>query len=71
MHAGSFFCDFVGELLFFVPEKFIFWRELFPTSKSEKKKRVWNTNFPASVTTLTDVFPTQQGKAYNFGFEAY
>jgi hypothetical protein len=26
------------------------------------------TTFPASATTLTDVFPTQQGKAYNFGF---
>jgi hypothetical protein len=26
------------------------------------------TYFQASVTTLTDVFPAQQGKAYNFGF---
>jgi hypothetical protein len=28
---------------------------------------VWKTNFQASLTSLTDVFPTQQGTVYNFG----
>ncbi len=36
-----------------------------------EKQGVWNTNLQASLTTLTDVFPTQQVKGYNFGFEVY
>ena len=35
------------------------------------QKGVWKTNFHVSLTSLTDVFPTQQGKGYNFGFEVY
>jgi hypothetical protein len=31
---------------------------------------VWKSNFQASLTDFDSVFPTKQGKAYNFGFEA-
>jgi hypothetical protein len=47
------------------------WENLFLKNvKARFRKGVQKTYFyfQASVTTLTDVFPTQQGKAYNFGF---
>jgi hypothetical protein len=46
----------------FVPKKVL----MSPSKMGSEK-----TNFQASLTILTDGFPTQQGKAYNFGFEVY
>jgi hypothetical protein len=58
---------------FFAPTTFTFYKRM-----SKRKSptcpiffHVSKTNFQASVTSLTDVLPTQQRKAYNFGFEAY
>jgi hypothetical protein len=48
------------------------WDDFVPTNfKCPTSKRCVKNQFPGSLATLTDVYPTQQGKAYNFGFEVY
>ncbi len=51
----------------------MFWGDLFlKISDVQFKKGVWKTNCQASsLTTLTDVFPTQQVNDNNLGFEVY
>ncbi len=66
--AGGRFWDFNVSSVFLGPQVGGGGVLFLKTFDVQFQKGVWKTNFQVSLTSLTDVFPTQQGKAYNFVF---